>query len=497
MLQFLCPELLGWKGADPLKTFLKTIDRKVLDPETRLKGITWAYMAFTSIFLIHHVYATVYQKTVLNGGKQLVVPFLLFALAGFFLGKLWKDKLFWVFAALFTLKVVRTAMFGEYAFMVSGSYFVLSAYVYFGVYAVARVIPRSSWRAFLSVHCFCWTLASVVFCFFGLKTAITGISIPNLGTEYFTIIADYVYKRLALIYQPVTSGLMLSFCMSFTILGCFLTKRKFLRLFYILASIILFFTASLTGTRTAYVLSGINVALILCIVLFDALKPDKASNLLIKAGKYLLIILISLITTGLIAYLQSRAVILQQHMQTHGGLLISTAHAEEAWFYTINQRDFVFSTNLDTMLNGRFFLWQNIFQVVFSSAENLFLGQSVYNTMIPVNEIRYELGYMGFYHCHSIYLQHLLENGLPAFLLYTSFIVTFFVHAVRIMKNRSLPFWQRVLPVTTILCALEGLIDNTCHVNFGYPQMTLLFLIAGFTITLSREEKKKKDALIS
>ncbi len=472
-----------------MKNFLKTIDRKVLDPETRLRIVTRIYMAVAVLLLLHHVYVTIYHKEVLTGARDLYIPFILFAGASFFMGKLWKDKLFWVFAALLVLKVVRTAMFGDYPVLVSVTYFVLSVYAFFICYAVARVVPREQWKGFLSVLCFLWTAAALVYAAFGLRVAFTGVPVSNLGTEAFTIHDDH---RLYLIYHAVSSGVILSVCMSVAILGCILAKNTFLRLFYAAAALVLFFTCSLTGTRTAFVMSGANLALLLCIPLYDRLKPGVPQRTPAAVGKYALLFVSLLLVTGTVAFLQSRSAGLLQYVQVRGGLLFSAAHAEgDAVLDEINMRGFAFSTEEYGFLNGRFEHWGIVLKAVFSDPETLFLGRSVYDTMLPVNDLRLSEGLLPLYHCHNTFLQYLLENGLPGLLLYCSFVFTFLFHAFRVLTNSALPFWQRALPVCTVLCIMEGLIDNTCHVNFGYPQMTALYLFAGFTVTISRQERDK------
>ena len=473
-----------------MKNFLKAVDRKVLNPETRMKGVTWAYMAAAVLLLLHHIYVTVYQKTVLTGARDLYIPFIVFAAASFFMGRMWKDGLFWIFAALLVLKVVRTAMFGDYAVVVSMTYFVLSVYAFFVCYAIARVIPRNLWKTFLAVLCFLWTAAALVYAAFGLKVAFTGVPVSNLGTEEFTVHdAD---RRLIMIYHVVTSGVILSVSMSMAILGCILAKRKTIRLFYVAAALVLFFTCSLTGTRTAFVMSGANLALLLCIPLYDRLKPGKPRNFALNTGKAMALFLAFITVTCAIAYIQSHAAGLLQYTQVRGGLIIPAARAEEEAVGVISQRGFVISSNPDDILNGRFVHWQNILQIVLEDRETLLLGRSVYNTMTPVNELRLSMDLQPLYHCHNTFLQHLMENGIPGLLLYSGFVLVFLFHAFRVLTNRELPFWQRALPAGAIVCIMEGLIDNTCHVNFGYPQMTFLYLFAGFTIALSRQEKKKK-----
>ena len=486
-----------------MKDFLETVDRKVLDRNTRAKGITYAYMAVAVLLLLHHIYVTVYQKTVLTGARDFYIPFILFAGASIFMGKLWKDKLFWVFAALLVLKIARTAVFGTYALTVSVTYFVLSVYAFFICYAIARVVPRKMWKSFLSVLCFLWTAASVVYAAFGLKVAFTGVPIYNPGTEAFTVNLDH---RLYLIYHAVTSGVILSVCMSMAVLGCILSKNRILRAFYASAAVILFCTCSMTGTRTAFVMSGMNLALMMFIPLYDRLKPDLSRSRLRAAGKYLLLALALLLVTGLIAFTQPLATNLLpvSEAQATDEAVEGAVPVDEAAVDTlaeggtvleeINARGFGFSSEEYGFLNGRFDHWGYVLKTVFEDPSLLFFGDSVYNTMVPVNEYRASLGLLPLYHCHNTFLQYLLENGIPGLLLYCTFIFTFLFHAWRVLTNRNLLFWQRALPVCAILCVAEGLIDNTCHVNFGYPQMTALYLFAGFTITLSRETRRKKAA---
>ena len=479
-----------------LKEFLKSVDRSVLNRDTRAPGVSYAYMAVAVLLLLHHVYVTLYHKLVLTGARDLYIPFIIFAGVSFFLGKLWKDKLFWVFAALLVLKVARTAMFGSYALTVSVTYFVLSVYAFFICYAIARVLPRKMWKPFLSVLCFLWTAAALVYAAFGLKVALTGVPVRNLGTEFFIVNPDH---RLYLIYHAVSSGVLLSACMSVAVLGCILAKNRLLRMFYAATALVLFVTCSLTGTRTAFVMSGLNLALLLFIPLRDRLQPDLSASRLRSLGKRLLLAAVVVLVTGAVAFLQPHAANL---------LPVVPAKAEEAAAVPVNEnlpgdpvpaenapqeinvRDFSFSDEYG-FLNGRFEHWGYVLRVAASGAKNLLLGQSVYKTMDPVNDLRASEGRPPLNHCHNTFLQHLTENGLPALLLYTAFIAVFLFHAYRVLTDRGLPFWQRALPVCAVLCVAEGFIDNTCHVNFGYLQMSALYLFAGFTVTLSRERQRE------
>lgn len=471
----------------PLNILIKLIDRKILDPETRYKGVTVVYIIFAVVALIHHIYVTMYHKYVLTGSTDLGIPLLVFAGITFFFGKLWKDKIAWILLALLVLKYARTALLGQDILTETGYIYTMSIYAFFGCYGVSHALDRKYWRCFFTALCAIWTLAVLFYAIIGIRVAVTGVPIKNFGSEYFKINPEH---RLYFIYHPVTSGIILSISSFIALFGCFVTKQKFLRLLYIPAALVFYFAGSLTGTRTAFLMSGLLVALLLYLFLRDKLKPGQPKRFALTAGKYILMCAVCLAVAAAVTFLQSKSVNFVKVLQGQGGL-ISTALAEGSSLGTeVTQRDLQLSLDLDYMLNGRFVLWKSILKMVVSNPRNLLLGQSVYEPMTLINEIRVPQGLEYLYHCHNSLLQNLMENGIPALLLYVAFLCASVFHAARIFRNKDLPFWQRMIPIGIILCIIEGLLDNTCHVTYGYPQMTVLYLLSGFTITIGRRAKK-------
>ena len=473
----------------PLNNLIKTIDQKIIDPETRHKGITIAYIVFTVAVLLHHIYVILYQKYILTGADDLGVPLLIFAGITVVFGKLWKDKISWILLALLALKYARTALLGEDILAETNYVYIMAIYAFFGCYGVGRAISRKCWKPFLTALCSLWTLAAVVLASIGIVVAITGVPVKNLGSEWFTIASD---GRFYFTSHPVTSGVMLSTAMAIAILGFVLTKKKPVKILFVLSSVILFMAGSLTGTRTAYVLSGVELAFLLCLLVYDKLKPGRPDKAFATIGKWAVLTVLFIAATGIIAFAQSYTLDVFKLARTRGSLLISHAYAEQ--IPEIEHRGFVLSANPDVTFTGRFTIWGNALEVITSSTKNLLLGQSVYHPIEVVDELRATKDLFYVYHCHNTFLQTLLENGIPGFLLYVSFFLTFAFHAVRVLKNRNLPFWQRLIPLPAIGCFVADLADSTCHVTFGYPQMTLLFLFAGFTVALSHQAKKDNSA---
>ena len=74
------------------KTLWGTMNRKVIDPDTRSRWITLVYMVFAILMLMHHVYVTVYFAAPENGAIPFRFPWMILACATILLGRMWKDK---------------------------------------------------------------------------------------------------------------------------------------------------------------------------------------------------------------------------------------------------------------------------------------------------------------------------------------------------------------------------------------------------------------------
>ena len=81
-------------------TLKETISRKIIDPDTRYRWITVAYMVLVTAMLMHHVWVAAYYATVEDGAIMLRFPWMILAGAGIILGRMWKDKCFWLLLAL-------------------------------------------------------------------------------------------------------------------------------------------------------------------------------------------------------------------------------------------------------------------------------------------------------------------------------------------------------------------------------------------------------------
>ena len=92
------------------ESFRETVNTRIMDPAARPRWITWFYTAFTLVMLLHHVYVTIYFPIPENGAIPLRFVWVFWAGVTIVLGRMWKDKCFWILTALLLLKILRIAI---------------------------------------------------------------------------------------------------------------------------------------------------------------------------------------------------------------------------------------------------------------------------------------------------------------------------------------------------------------------------------------------------
>ena len=152
----------------------------------------------------------------------------------------------------------------------------------------------------------------------------------------------------------------------------------------------------------------------------------------------------------------------------------------------LTPRAFVTEEGADGFLTGRLAIWIHCCSGISHFPIYALTGAGVYDPMEHINTfIRAGLALQYIYHLHSTFIQTLWESGIPGFLLFVSFFGIFSVNAVRLIRNRSLPMWQRLIPLPALLCWLADMVDCGGYCNWGKPPMTLLYLFTGLTVVLA------------
>ena len=90
------------------------------------------------------------------------------------------------------------------------------------------------------------------------------------------------------------------------------------------------------------------------------------------------------------------------------------------------------------VLTGRAELWEKIFEYFRQNPIALLIGESKLSPLHIVNNYKA--------HCHSIFIQVLLESGIPGLLLFLSFVVYTLIHGSDLANALCLPYCV-LLPV--------------------------------------------------
>ena len=496
-------------------TFRETLSRRVIGPDTRERWITVAYMVFTVLMLLHHVYVTVYFPFPENGAIPFRYPWALLAGATVVLGRMWKDKCFWILLALLLMKFLRIAIPMPEKISETQSVYELCAYAFFICYGAGRVLNEKDRRTLIALFCGLWTLAMTVYACIGIYVVLTGTEVPNLGTRPFFLHASE--KRLWPVYHPVEAGTLAAVSIAAAVAGFFLTRRKWLRGLYIPAVILIFLLNVFCISRTSYILTAMGIGAPVSMLLYELFtrwkKQGKAFTLLRTASAFAAFALV----TALLILAQMRAIPAYNALRSRGTGLISTAAAEEtgaepaektlsgtgeaeespeaeaeaAAETELGTRDFVTDEGADGFLTGRWLIWTHVYDSFERFPLYMLVGQGVHDPMEHINSyIRHGLAVPEIYHFHSTFIQTLWESGFPGFLLFASFFGIFAWNAASLIRNRNLSLWQRLIPVPALLCWLADMADCTGYCNWGKPPMTILYLFTGLTIAIARENRK-------
>ena len=497
-------------------TLKETLSRKVIDPDTRYRWITVAYMVFVMMMLMHHVWVTAYYATVEDGAIMLRFPWIILAGAGILLGRMWKDKCFWLLLVLLLLKFLRVAIPMPEKISETQRVYELCIYSFFICYGAGRVLNGKDRKTFISVFCALWTTAMTVYACFGLYPVLTGTSIWNLGTEGFYI--RPAEQRLWPVYHPVEAGTMTASGIAAALVGFFISRRKAVRALYLCGTVLMFLMGVFCISRTSYLLTAAGIAALLSMLLYEQLcKREKRGRFFTPLRMAVTFAAFSVMMV-LLVLLQIKMIPAADVLRSSGTGLIAEAAAEETVPASeeislitgeeteeaageeteeqapvhISNREFVTDEGADGFLTGRWLIWTHVYDC-FEERLSIYMliGQGVYKPMEYINSaIRKGLAKPYIYHLHSTFIQTLWESGFPGFITFAAFFGIFAWNAFQLIRNRKLPLWQRMIPVPALLCWLADMVDCTGYCNWGKPPMTILYLFTGLTIAIARENRK-------
>lgn len=345
-----------------------------------------------------------------------------------------------------------------------------------------------------------------VFSALSIYAVASGTDIKNLGTLEFGIQDN----RLFPIYHFSEGGILCGVSIAVAAVGLCMAKQKTIKTIYAVCALLTFICGSLTLARAEYILNAVTLSAFSCIFISRHLKTSGfwRRKVPLTLAAVLLIVAVSAVQVPLTKMMIG---VLQPGNKSRTGaslpekvqqMIIPSAKAETAEqdeeqkeIEPLISRSYDFSNGLDALLNGRVGIWESGIHVFTEQPEILLTGRSVIWTMDPIWAYRESKGLFLCAHLHNIILQIILENGLPALLFFLLFTGYFFRRAYLLFRNKELPLWERIIGLPAVLCFVADMVDITCHVDRGLPQMTLLYLFAGLTVALSWIEMPRKKRL--
>ena len=489
-------------------TFRETVTRRVIDPDTRDRRITVVYMVFAIAMLLHHVYVTVYFPFPENGAIPFRYLWVILAGITVLFGRMWKDKCFWILVALLLMKFLRVAIPAPEKISETQTVYEICIYAFFICYGAGRALNAKDRKTFISVFCALWTLAMTIYACVGLYAVWTGTEIPNLGTRPFYLHPSE--KRLWPVYHPVEAGTLAALSIAVVLTGYFITEKKLLRGLYVPAFLLIFLLNVFCISRTSYILAAIAVSVPLSMALYELLMKWKKQGKAFTAVRIAAAFAAFAAAAVLLVAVQMKAVPVLNSLRNG---VIPDAAAEETvpapeeippaetetpaqGLPEVTTRGFVTDEGADGLLTGRLAIWLHVYDSFELFPEYMLIGQGVDDPMHHINtSIRAGNALPEIYHLHSTFIQTLWESGFPGFLLFAAFFGIFAWNAFLLIRDRSLPLWQRILPIPAALCWLADMADCTGYCNWGKPPMTILYLFTGLTIAIARENRKNNKGV--
>ena len=511
------------KGNSVICGFWKTLDEKFLNPETRPVELDWIYAVGALLLFLHHFVILLFYPVWAAGAQKLTPFFILFALISVLLGKLWRRKECWILLAFWAWMLFR--VFLEKRTVPVEAIIILSAalYAFFVAYPACLVLRPGLRKPFLTILAGIWVLISTVLAVWGVALCWTGARVNNFTGEFFGLTG---YGRLALFSNPNITGGFFA-CGVFMALALItLVKNKALRVLSLLSCVPMVMATSLSGTRCASIAISVAFCLLICLLLQNPLKKIKF--------RYGILALVFVLCFGALTLAQIRfnGYFVQfrnsrsasaQTVPAVRAAAIPSARAEESDNFEeadnsaeseesdnpaksdnlavsgesdesgesslwIQQRGSLNFSSLDDLTSGRISIWVDGFRYFRQSPRQILFGDSILNPGLKALRMN---------HYHNIFLQVLYESGTIGFLLFAAFLVIFLIHAFRLIREDSLPLWQRFLPAPALSILVMDLMDCLTLFANGHPPMTLLWFFMGATIAVSQARQGDVSFVLS
>ena len=401
-----------------------------------------------------------------------------------YLGKLWKNtgfRILTVYTAIFFLRCFIPDQNSIFAEEVAEN--IISAlWLFSACYGMGYILNEKQLKKFLLICAGIWTAGMTVLSCMGIYSAWTEQTIRLFEKAEIYV---YINARVNIIYLATITGSMVGITILMASLIIVSVRSKLVKSLFGIALIPLLITLALTDSRTAYISVPVGFGIMAFSLAFHYFQGKEKFNSRQRQWKLWLVGTV----IALVVFILLVCVLLQItpvfNQIRNRGFLISTAYAEGTDATGIVTRGFGGSD----ILTGRTELWGKIFEHFKENPIALLIGESKLSPLHIVNNYKA--------HCHSIFIQVLLESGIPGLLLFLSFIVYTLIHAIRAIIDPEQPLWIRLLPAIPVSLWVGDLAENFTWLRSSQcPMPAILCITAGILCAQASGRKNTKASAL-
>lgn len=376
---------------------------------------------------------------------------------------------------------------------------------FFLIFPAAFVLDPDERRICLSFVTASWVFVMTVMTLIAVICAFTCSVLCVFNGSAVGITIEY-YNRMSFPLYPTISAQNACTAGALAIFGLLSVKKKSVRLLYALCIPVLFTACALTDSRTSILSFSLLFAFLLFTIITSLMKTHKAAGLFCASGVFLVVIVVLyLVSIQLYSSLSISATNVIKLQDLYNSQTISSQlddipvatvlKAEDINTFApihLNQLSAFDKTTehrqIEFTFTGRTTAWKTALSALAENRENVLLVGAtpyLYHKTIGLSE--------NFAHMHNIYLQTLVEFGLPGFIILVSFLVLFIISAVRLIFDDSLSLAQRFVPVPAIAILFTELMESFCQLRGDNVSLYILMLFMGLTFAADTTHKKQSD----
>ena len=411
-------------------------------------------------------------------------------------GQAFRRKTTWVLASGLALIFLRCFFGGRDTFY-WGYRSVIYGVLAFGVcYQTAFGLSKKWLLTFLRLLLAFWTLFMAGLSLVGIWAALYDQTITTAAGGVYRI--GVTYSRLYLLTFCTNSGSNLALSLLAALIGMLLTRNPLGRVLYVLASLVQYAALGLTVARTAFISVSIALGLLLACGLMAKLRGKRLSEKLVRLISFILAAALAAGSFLLLSKSPDLFGDVKEQVRSSTDVVESTdteegADTEEAAATpaprsantqsTVQRRPITMDEN---MLTQRQFAWQAVYRYIRQHPETLLYGTSVVMPMAEVNPLA-DIENAAWDHAHNMYIQILLECGIPGIILLVLFLYSLARAALRLFFSKDKPLWQRALPVIPICILISELAECMTMLVYNLPALAFLMLFSGLVIKFAEE----------